>query len=297
MYFNDNSTVYINGTFLKAKDASCSMYAQSLHYGYAVFEGIRSYTTPSGTRMFKAKEHFDRLKRSCELINLPLTYSSEELSEATYKLLEMNHLKEAYIRPLVYAAAPNMTLASPLMSDVFICAWEWPKYLGDKVLRLMISSYQRPNPKAVPIDSKCSGQYANSIISSSEAKSKGFDEALLLDSNGNIAEGPGANFFLEKNGVLYTPPAGYILTGITRKTIMELAEEMGVKVIEQHLKPSDLNGADGAFFTGTAAEVVGIQSVNDIKFSKQYPETLGAKLAKRYSALVTGELELAVSQA
>ena len=295
MYYNDDTTVFINGSFLKAKDAGCNMFAQSLHYGYAVFEGIRAYVTPDGTRMFKGLEHYERLKRSADLIHLPLAYSAKELVDATYELLKKNDLKEAYIRPLVYAEEPNMSLKAPDKSDVFICAWAWDKYLGDKTLRLMISSYQRPNPKAIPMESKCSGQYANSILASTEARLKGFDEALLLDSNGNIAEGPGANFFLEKDGVLYTPPSGNILSGITRKTIMELADYMDVPLKEQHLKPSDLKDADGAFYTGTAAEIVGISSIDDVAFRKEYKETLGAKLAGEYSNLVSGKLKLELS--
>jgi branched-chain amino acid aminotransferase len=295
MYYNDNTTVFINGKLLKAKDAGCDMYAQSLHYGYAVFEGIRAYLTPGGTLMFKGWEHYERLKKSADLIHLPLTYSTKDLVDATYELLERNNLKEAYIRPLVYAAAPNMSLKAPDKSDVFICAWAWDKYLGDKILRLSISSYQRPNPKALPIESKCSGLYANSIVASTEAKIKGFDEALLLDSNGNIAEGPGANFFLEKDGVLYTPPVGNILPGITRKTIMELADYMNIPLKEQHLKPNDLKDADGAFYTGTAAEVVGIGSVDNMEFKREYGDTLGAKLAKKYSDLVSGKLKIELS--
>lgn len=288
-YFNDDTTVFINGKFLKAKDASCSIYAQTVHYGYAVFEGIRAYLTPEGTQMFKGKEHYERLKRSCELVNLPLSYSVDELVAATYELLKQNNLKEAYIRPLIYAADPNMSLKAPDKSDVFICAWAWDKYLGDKTLRLTISSFQRPNPNSLSMQAKCSGQYVNSIVASTEAKQKGFDEALLLDLNGNIAEGPGANFFLEKNGTLYTPPTGNILNGITRKTVIELAAALNIPLKEQHIKPVDLKGAEGAFYTGTAAEVVGIESVDDVKFSKPFPETLGAKIAKEYSDLVVGK--------
>lgn len=289
MYYNDDTTVFINGEFLKAKDAACSMYAQTLHYGYATFEGIRAYLTPEGTQMFKGREHYERLKRSCELVNLPLAYSVDELVAATYELLKRNNLKEAYIRPLVYAADPNMSLKAPDKSDVFICAWAWDKYLGDKTLRLMISSFQRPNPNALSMESKCSGQYVNSIVASTEAKQKGFDEALLLDMNGNIAEGPGANFFLEKNGVLYTPPTGNILNGITRKTVIELAKALHIPLKEQHLKPADLKNAEGAFYTGTAAEIVGIESVDDVTFTKPFSQTLGASLAKQYSELVTGK--------
>ena len=288
-YYNDDTIVFINGKFLKAKDSGCSMYAQTIHYGYATFEGIRAYLTPHGTQMFKGKEHYERLKRSCELVNLPLAYSVEELTAATYELLKKNNLREAYIRPLVYAADPNMSLKAPDKSDVFICAWAWDKYLGDKTLRLMISSFQRPNPKALSMDAKCSGQYVNSIVASTEAKQKGFDEALLLDMHGNIAEGPGANFFLEKKGVLYTPPTGNILNGITRKTVIELAKALNIPLKEQALKPADLKDAEGAFYTGTAAEIVGIESVDEVKFSKPFSQTLGAMLAKHYSELVSGK--------
>lgn len=299
MYFNDDTTVFINGSFLKAKDAGCNMYAQTIHYGYATFEGIRAYLTPEGTQMFKGKEHYERLKRSCELINLPLAYSVDELTAATYELLKRNKLKEAYIRPLVYAGDPNMSLKAPEKSDVFICAWAWDKYLGDKTLRLMISSFQRPNPNALSMEAKCSGQYVNSIVASTEAKQKGFDEALLLDMNGNIAEGPGANFFLQKNGMLYTPPLGNILPGITRKTVLELAKALDITVKEQHLKPQDIKDAEGAFYTGTAAEIVGIESIDDTKFAKPFSQTLGADLAKHYTELVSGKskvLKLAYDQ-
>ena len=153
----------------------------------------------------------------------------------------------------------------------------------------MISSFQRPNPNALSMEAKCSGQYVNSIVASTEAKQKGYDEALLLDLNGNIAEGPGANFFLEKNGTLYTPPTGNILNGITRKTVIELAKALNIPLKEQHLKPADLKGAEGAFYTGTAAEIVGIESVDDVVFSKPFSQTLGASLAKHYTELVTGK--------
>lgn len=289
-YYNEDSIVFVNGEFKNVKDTNCNLYAQSLHYGYAVFEGIRAYLTPKGTVIFKGLEHYERLKRSCDLIYLPLAYSADELEKATYKLLELNNLKEAYIRPLAYAQEPNMSLTAPLKADLLIAAWDWPKYLGDRTLRLMISSYQRPNPFAVPIESKCAGQYANSIIASTEAKLKGYDEALLLDAQGNIAEGPGANFFMEKNGVLYTPPKGNILSGITRSTIIDLAEKRGITVKIDHIRPESLIGADGAFYTGTASEVVGIQSVNESIFTKKFSDSIGAILAEDYTKLVKGLL-------
>ncbi|GAB3854126.1 branched-chain amino acid transaminase [Hymenobacter terrigena] len=288
MYFNPDTLAFVDGEFVKAEAAQVGAYAQSLHYGYAVFEGIRSYATPAGTRVFKAEEHYERLHYSCRSIGLPFNYSIAELTDITYELLEKNGLADAYIRPLVYAATPNMTLKHATSSNLLIAVWDWGKYLGDQSLRLSISPYQRPNPQAVPIEAKVSGHYVNSIIASSEAKGRGFDEALLLDMNGYVAEGPGANFFFEKNGELFTAPQGSILRGITRNTIIDLAREAGISVTEKFFTPAELEGATGAFYTGTAAEVVGIAAIDELEFSVPFSETLGAQLAERYRALVTG---------
>ncbi|MBO2010586.1 branched-chain amino acid transaminase [Hymenobacter negativus] len=288
MYFNSDTLAFVDGEFVKADEAQVGAYAQSLHYGYAVFEGIRSYATPSGTQIFKAQEHYERLHYSCRSIGLPFNYSVEELTDITYQLLEKNNLSDAYIRPLVYAATPNMTLKHATSSNLLIAVWDWGKYLGDQSLRLTISPYQRPNPNAVPIEAKVSGHYVNSIIASSEAKGRGYDEALLLDMNGYVAEGPGANFFFEKNGELFTAPKGSILRGITRNTIIDLAREAGISVTEKFFTPDELQGATGAFYTGTAAEVVGIAAIDELEFSTPFAETLGAQLAERYRALVTG---------
>ena len=289
MYFDSTTLVFLDGEFMPAEQATCGVYAQSLHYGYAVFEGIRAYDTAHGTRIFKAREHYERLHYSCQSIGLPLNYSVEELTEISYELLAKNNLSDAYIRPLAFAATPHMTLTTPATGNLLMAVWHWGKYLGNKSLRLTVSPYERPNPKAVPIEAKVSGHYANSIIASSEAKSRGFDEALLLDMNGYVAEGPGANFFFEQDGELFTAPGGSILRGITRNTIIDLAREMGIKVTEKFFRPEELRGATGAFMTGTAAEVIGIASVDEIVFEKPFEQTLGAQLAERYTALVLGE--------
>lgn len=289
MYFNADTLAFVDGEFVKADEAQVGAYAQSLHYGYAVFEGIRSYATPAGTRIFKAREHFERFHYSCSAIGLPLNYSVDELINISYEVLEKNNLSDAYIRPLAYAATPNMTLKHATSGNLLVAVWDWGKYLGDQSLRLSVSPYQRPNPKAVPIEAKVSGHYVNSIIASSEAKGRGFDEALLLDMNGYVAEGPGANFFFEKDGELFTAPAGSILRGITRNTIIDLAREMGIKVTEKFFTVDELQGATGAFMTGTAAEVVGVASVDELVFPVPFAETLGAQLSERYRALVTGE--------
>ncbi|TNF01196.1 MAG: branched-chain amino acid transaminase [Bacteroidetes bacterium] len=285
MYFNDQTVLFLDGKFQKAADAQVGVYNQTMHYGNGVFEGIRSYNTEDGTRIFKAKEHYDRLHYSANVMGIKIPYSSEELEQITYRLLELNNLKDAYIRPLVYMG-DNMTLSTNDDVHVVIMVWEWGKYLGDKMLRVMLSSFQRPNPKACHVEAKVVGHYTNSILATNEAKQKGFDEALLTDLNGYVAEGPGANFFIEKDGVLYTAPLGNILAGITRATVFELARELGIEVKEKLFKPEEIYTADAAFFCGTAAEVIGIQEFNGHVFSMPWEDTNSFLIQRKYKRRV-----------
>src|SRR5882757_4642173 len=205
MYYNNNTIIYFNGEFVKAADAKMDLYSQSLHYGYAVFEGIKSYETANGTKIFKAKEHYDRLRHSAQVMQMPFDISTEELTRLSYEVLEKNNFTNAYLRPVVFCS-PNMSLSKGKEAYLTIVAWEWTNgYLANK-MRLMTSSFCRPNPGAFHIEAKVSGHYVNSILACQEAKDKGFDEAILLDADGFVAEGPGANVFIEKDGVLYTPP-------------------------------------------------------------------------------------------
>ncbi|RQO75674.1 branched-chain amino acid aminotransferase [Pedobacter sp. KBW06] len=284
-YHNSNTVLYLDGKFQKAANTTADIYGQSLHYGYAVFEGIRAYHTHNGTRVFKIREHFERLKKSAELVNMPFPWDINNLIKQTYKLLELNNLKDAYIRPLVYAA-PNMQLVAATDVSIMICAWEWGAYLGNQQLKVCISSYERPNPKSTPIEAKVSGNYVNSILATTEAKRKGFDEALLLDMNGNIAEAPGANIFIEKNGRLYTPPLGNILAGITRATVIELCRILDIELVEKHLTVKDLKHADSAFFCGTATEIAGIASVDEYQFPIRWNDSVGATIQRTYKCLV-----------
>lgn len=285
MYYNSNTVIFLDGKFVKADESSTDLYSQTLHYGYGAFEGIRSYDTDHGTRIFKAEAHYERLKKSCELVKIPFVYDIQELISITYKLLEKNNLKDAYIRPLVYCG-PNMSLGKPTSVSVMICVWHWGAYLGEKLLRLTVSSYCRPHPKSIHIEAKICGHYVNSILATNEAKDKGFDEALLLDSDGYLAEGPGANLFFEKDGILFTPCLGNILPGITRATVLELAENLGLKVRQGLFTKEDLWKADSAFYCGTAAEVVGIESVDEKKFEQNWEDSLGKKLQIAYTQLV-----------
>ncbi len=281
MYYNNDTVIFLDGKWLKASEGKTNLYTQTLHYGSGVFEGIRAYKTSYGTQIFKAKEHYERLKYSAKAMHIKLDYSVDELTHLTYQLLEKNKLQNAYIRPLVYLGA-NMALQPTKEVHLMLCAWEWGRYLGDTQLEVVTSSFQRPNPKSCIVDAKVTGHYTNSILATTEAKNKGYDEALLLDMNGYVAEGPGANFFYEKGNKLFTCPLGNILAGITRQTIFELCEAHHIALEETLFTPSDVYEADGAFFTGTAAEVAPIKSLDKQTFKLNWQDTIGFKLAKAY---------------
>lgn len=285
MYYGDSTVVYFNGSFIKAVDAKIDLYGQSLHYGYAVFEGIRSYHTENGTRIFKAKEHYDRLRYSAEVMGIPFKMSTEELIDLTYEVLQRNGFSDAYIRPVVLCS-PNMSLSKGKESHLAITAWEWTNGYLSNQMRIMTSSYRRPNPSGFKINAKVSGHYVNSILACQEAKDNGYDEALLLDIEGNVAEGPGANVFFEKGGVLYTPATGNILPGITRGTVLELCESLEIPVVEKKFKPEEMRGADSAFYCGTAAEVVALESMDNVPFKQSWGNSVGRLLQEAYKATV-----------
>lgn len=285
-YYNENTVLYLNGNFVKASEAKIDLYSQSLHYGYAVFEGIRSYKNIHGeTKIFKEVEHFERLKRSAGLMNITFNYSTEELIKATYEVLQKNNFQDAYIRPLIYAPA-NMSFTQNTESFITIEVWEMQPFLGEKLLRVMTSPFERPNPKAFHLEAKAAGHYVNSILASQDAKAKGFDEALLKDMNGFVAEAPGANMFFEKDGKLFTPSTGNILPGITRATVIEICHELEIAVQEKLFTTDELKNADAAFFCGTAAEVIGWESLDNIKLKKTWNESLGKIIKDAYKAKV-----------
>jgi branched-chain amino acid aminotransferase len=285
-YYNDTTIIYLNGEFVKATEAKMDFYSQSLHYGYSVFEGIRSYKTVKGeTKIFKAVEHFERLKNSAAALNMPYHWTDSELIDATYEVLKRNNIQDAYIRPVVYAPA-NMKFDVNDQSMIVIEAWEMQPFLGDQLLRVMTSSFQRPNPKAFLIHAKAAGHYVNSILASQEAKAKGFDEALLLDMNGNAAEAPGANLFYEKDGKLVTPALGNILPGITRATVLEICAELGIEAEEKSFTLDELKTAEAAFYCGTAAEVIGMKSLDAYEFPKPWKDTLSKKIQDAYKCRI-----------
>ena len=285
MYYTKDSILFLNGKFMKAVDAHTDLFSQTLHYGFGAFEGIRAYQSMNGVKIFKAREHFDRLKKSCALVGIPFNQDSEELIQVAYQLLKKNNLSNAYIRPLVYCG-PNMVLTRSEDVYLMMCAWEWDKYHGNESLKLCISSYQRPNPNAWKVDAKVTGHYVNSILATSEAKVRGYNDALMLDMNGFVAQAPGANFFMEIDGALYTPPQGHILSGITRQVVINICRELEIPVIERNIKPEELESADGAFLCGTAAEIAAIESIDAKPFRKEWRDSVGATIQEAYKCQV-----------
>ncbi|NGM64446.1 branched-chain amino acid transaminase [Sphingobacterium sp. SGR-19] len=287
-YYNQDTYIYLDGDFVKATDAGIDLFGQSLHYGYGAFEGLRAYGTHHGTRIFKAEEHFARLQRSCEAINLPYHWNNQVLIEKSYALLETNNLRSAYIRPLVFSGS-NMHLTSAKDAHIMIAAWEWGPYLGQNLLRVCTSKIQRLHPKSFQIEAKVSGQYINAILASSEAIREGFDEALMLDHDGFLAQASSENLFIEKDFKLYTPPLGNIFPGITRRTVIELCRSLNIEVIEKKLTVQDVHEADSAFLCGTAAEIIGIKEVDGIMYEEDWEHTIGASIQRKYKKLVLEE--------
>lgn len=286
MYYDEHTVVYFDGHFCRAADMRVDIFSQTLHYGNGVFEGIRAYDTAHGARIFKAEAHYERLIYSAEKMLLPFTYTVEQLIDLSYELLRRNHLSDAYLRPLIYAG-PAMGLAATEESHLLLTAFEWGRLLGEHETHLMTSPYTRPSPSSCNIEAKVCGHYINSILAKTDAKQKGFDEALLLDGQGFVAEASGTNLFFEKDDVLYTPPRGSILPGITRATVFEMAEEMGVTVEERLFKPEALYDADGAFLVGTAAEIAPVGTVDGHPMALAWADTLGYVFARKYRQRVT----------
>ncbi len=285
MYYDNKTVTYLNGEWQLAKSAKTGLYQQSFHYGNGVFEGIRSYATDQGTQILRAEAHFERLLYSAKTMHIELNYSVDELIDLSYQLLAKNNLQDAYIRPLVYTDE-KLGLQAESKANLFMCAWDWSQYFDAGELRLKVSPYCRPDPRSCHVDAKVSGHYVNSILATKDAHVSGFDDALLLDQKGYVAEASGANFFVQKDGVLYTPPKGNILPGITRTIVMELCATNGIEVQEKLFKPDEIYQADGAFLTGTAVEIKAIGSVDDKPLSLKWEETFGAMLQQQFHQMV-----------
>ncbi len=286
MYYNENSIVFFDGNYVKAKDVKTDLYTQSLHYGNSAFEGIRAYNTTDGTRIFKPISHYNRLAYSAKKMDIKIRYSTEELINISYKLLELNGSVNAYIRPLAFVGA-NMILTATLESHLLIAVWDWERYYGESPIDVMISSYQKPSKKSMPIDAKISGQYVTPILATTEAKKYGYSEGILLDEEEYVTQAASSNIFYEKDGVLYTPPTDNIFPGITRAMIPEMAKILETTVIEKKFTKKELYTADAAFLTGTATEIHLLKSVDRKSKFKPIEESIGFELQRMYRQIVT----------
>ncbi|MEC3878360.1 branched-chain-amino-acid transaminase [Parapedobacter sp. 10938] len=283
-HFDKNAWIYLDGRFVKADTVGADLFSQSVHYGLSAIEGIRAYNTHNGTRLFKAEQHYDRLRCSCEEVGIEFQWDTDTLVDKTYELLEKNNLRSAYVRPLV-TTGRNMYLTPSTDSSIVIAAWEWGPFLGAGLIRTTLSPYRRPSPQSVPMTAKVSGQYVSSILATTEATKRGFDEAILLDEDGYVAQASSNNLFIEKDGTLFTPASGHIFPGITRQAVIELAGVFHIDVKEKQLTPDELKAADSAFLTGTATGIVGIAAVDGVTFPEAWSDTLGATIQRAYKNL------------
>jgi len=280
----------MDGALVKWKDAKIHVLTHSLHYGLGVFEGIRFYKTDKGPAVFRLKEHIERLFKGAKTIFMKVPFTQEQIIEAVKETIRKNKIGAGYIRPIFFYGYGKMGL-NPAGAPVncSIAVWPWGKYLGEEAVKVKTSRYMRLHPKSTHAEAKITGHYVNSIFASVEAKDSGFNEALLLDCNGNIAEGPGENLFIVKANKLITPSLGNVLPGITRASVIQIAKDQGIKVEEKILTKEDVINADEAFFTGTAAEVTPIASLDGKKIGKEAPGPMTIKLRDIFVDAVTGK--------
>ncbi len=290
----ETEKIWMNGKLVDWADATVHVGVHGLHYGSGVFEGIRCYETPKGPAVFRLADHLKRLENSARLLYMKLPYSVEELRGVCFDLIKVNGLPECYLRPMAFYGYGELGVAAGT-NPVYtvIMSWPWGTYLGEEALkngiRVKISSWQRIGPNVIPHVSKATGIYLNSMLAVTEANRAGYDEAILLTADGYVADGSGENVFAVKNGTLYTPALSTsILPGITRDTIIQMAQDLGYSVVEGNLIRSDLYLADELFMTGTAAEVTPIRSIDDVEIGVG-PITL--EIQKTYLDTVRGVSE------
>jgi branched-chain amino acid aminotransferase len=283
--------IWLDGKLYAWDRAKIHVLSHSLHYGTGVFEGIRFYDTPSGPAIFRLDEHMDRLFYSAGCLKFKVPYTKKQLKDVIKQVLRVNKLTSGYIRPIIFYGAEHLGIhPRGCRVHTSIAAWAWGAYLGTKPVKTMISSFIRIHPKSTHAEAKICGHYVNSMLASIEAIEAGYDEAILLDYKGNLAEGPGENIFIVKKGILYTPSAGNILKGITRESIMEIATDFGIKAVEKRLTVNDLFTADEAFYSGTAAQISAIGSVNRKKIGNGKMGPVTKKLADRFDRIVHGKI-------
>ncbi|MBC7387077.1 MAG: branched-chain amino acid transaminase [Cryobacterium sp.] len=293
------SKVWFNGKITAAEEARISLFTHGLHYGSGAFEGIRAYKQASGGgAIFRLQEHIERLGDSVKIMGFRLPYSVEEIMKACIEACKANDFEECYVRPIVFVGDEALGVfpgEDPVL-NVAVLVWEWGSYLGDRGIqegaKLKISTYIRPHPNSVMTKGKITGQYLTGVIAKQEAKRQGFDEALLLDPEGFLAEGSGENLFMVKNGVVKTTPLTSVLNGITRQTVIHYFKTNKIEIVGERFTRDEFYCADEAFMTGTAAEITPIQSLDSRLIGTGKPGPITRQLQSDYQKIVRGEMKL-----
>ncbi len=289
--------VWHNGKFIPWNEATIHVASHVVSYASCLFEGIRCYDTPQGPGIFRLKEHTDRLVNSCKIYRMELEFTREQLAQAMVELVRVNSVKHCYLRPVVFRGFGEAGVNpqnNPI--EIYLLAWEWGKYLGEEALRkgvdVCVSSWQRSAPNTLPAMAKSAANYMNAQLIKMEALANGYSEGISLDTNGQLSEGSGENIFLIRDGKIVTPPfSSSILPGITRDSVITLARELGYSVIEQVISREMLYISDELFFTGTAAEITPIRSVDRIVVGKGQPGPITLSLQERFLSIVQGQAE------
>lgn len=286
--FDDrDGVIWLNGEMVPWRDARTHSLSHGLHYASLVFEGERSY----GGTIFKSREHTERLRNSCKLLDFDIPYSDDEMEEVKAKVLAENNIVDGYVRAFCWRGSEMMAIsAQQTKTHVAVAAWQWPSYFDPEVkmkgITLDIADWKRPSPESAPVHAKAAGLYMICTLSKHAAERKGFTDALMLDYRGYVAEATGANvFFLMDDGKIHTPTADCFLNGITRQTVIELAQKEGLEVVERHIQPEEMANARECFLTGTAAEVTPVSKIGDYSFT---PGNVTRSLVQAYEDLVYG---------
>jgi branched-chain amino acid aminotransferase len=285
--------IWLDGEMVDWREARVHVLTHTLHYGMGVFEGVRAYKAEKGTAIFRLEEHTDRLFRSAHILGMEMPFDRDTLNAAQLAAVRENNLESGYIRPMAFYGSEGMGLrADNLRVHVMCAAWSWGSYLGDdgmtNGIRVRVSSFTRHHVNITMCRAKANGNYMNSMLALKEALDTGYDEALLLDTNGYVMEGSGENLFIVRDGIIYTPDLTSALDGITRRTVIQLAEEANLKVIEKRITRDEVYIADEAFFTGTAAEVTPIRELDGRKIGSGARGPITEKLQAKYFDVVHG---------
>jgi branched-chain amino acid aminotransferase len=286
----------MDGKLVEWSDAKIHVLTHTLHYGTGVFEGVRAYETSDGPAIFRLEDHTNRLFESAKLIGMKIPYDKKELNDAQSKVVKINNLKNAYIRPMCFYGSEGMGLrADNLKVHAIIAAWDWGSYLGDdKILngiKVKVTDFPKRCEKSMLHKAKASGNYLYSMLALNDALNSGFDEALILDIDDNVNEGSGENFFMIANNTIHTPKDATVLNGITRQTVMKIARDLKYNVEETNISVADVKSSDEAFFTGTAAEVTPIIQVDNVKINDGKPGEITKKIQKIYFDTIRGKVD------